>query len=151
LAGRHGFEPRLTESESAVLPFRAHEKPGREDRGAPPKTRGRAPRRNGHILLLRLTLRKGDTLRFHYDPSVPFTNNAEMMRSQQDLVQIVANGGGLDMKVGPRNQQDLVQLAANAGRSGAKFVLRDVGMRPTTDLVQIAANGAGNVVFVFDD
>jgi hypothetical protein len=62
-----------------------------------------------------------------------------MMCSQQDLVQIVANGGGLDMKVGPRNQQDLVQLAANAGRSGAKLVLRDVGMRPTTDLVQIAA------------
>src|ERR1700720_578289 len=52
---------RPNREESAVLPFRAHEKPGREDRGAPPKTRGRAPRRNGHILLLRLTLRKGDT------------------------------------------------------------------------------------------
>jgi hypothetical protein len=34
-----------------------------------------AARRNGHILLLRLTPCKGDTLRFLYDPSVPFTNN----------------------------------------------------------------------------
>jgi transposase len=39
------------------------------------KRGGRAPRRNGHILLLRVTPRKGDALRFLYDPSVPFTNN----------------------------------------------------------------------------
>jgi hypothetical protein len=90
LAGGPGFEPQLTESESAVLPFRAHEKPGREDRGAPPKTRGRAPRRNGQILLLRLALGKGDTLRFLYDPSVPFTNNqaerdGRMMKLHQKI------------------------------------------------------------------
>jgi hypothetical protein len=90
VAGGPGFEPQLTESESAVLPFRAHEKPGREDRGAPPKTRGRAPRRNGQILLLRLALGKGDTLRFLYDPSVPFTNNqaerdGRMMKLHQKI------------------------------------------------------------------
>jgi hypothetical protein len=36
------------------------------------KGRGRAPRRTGHNLLLRLAARKQDTLRFLHDPTVPF-------------------------------------------------------------------------------
>jgi hypothetical protein len=56
----------------------------------PPDTRGRAPRRSGRILLLRLTPRNGDTLRFLYDPSVPFTNNqaerdGRMMKLHQKI------------------------------------------------------------------
>ncbi len=39
------------------------------------KTRGRAPRRTGHNLLLRFETRRSDTLRFLRDPAVPFTNN----------------------------------------------------------------------------
>jgi transposase len=39
------------------------------------KRRGRAPRRVGHNLLLRLSTRKADVLRFLSDPTVPFTNN----------------------------------------------------------------------------
>ena len=39
------------------------------------KRRGRAPRRTGHNLLLRLATRKNDTLRFLRDATVPFTNN----------------------------------------------------------------------------
>ncbi|MSR15996.1 MAG: IS66 family transposase, partial [Gammaproteobacteria bacterium] len=39
------------------------------------KTRGRAPRRTGHNLLLRLLARRSDTLRFLLDPAVPFSNN----------------------------------------------------------------------------
>ena len=39
------------------------------------KTRGRAPRRTGHNLLLRFLVRRADTLRFLHDPAVPFTNN----------------------------------------------------------------------------
>jgi transposase len=39
------------------------------------KTRGRAPRRTGHNLLLRLLARRSDTLRFLIDPAVPFSNN----------------------------------------------------------------------------
>ena len=38
-------------------------------------SRGRQPRRVGHNLLLRLSTRKPDMLRFLTDPSVPFTNN----------------------------------------------------------------------------
>ena len=39
------------------------------------KTRGRAPRRTGHNLLLRFLTRRADTLRFLRDPAVPFSNN----------------------------------------------------------------------------
>jgi len=39
------------------------------------KTRGRAPRRTGHNLLLRFLTRRNDTLRFLRDPAVPFSNN----------------------------------------------------------------------------
>jgi transposase len=54
------------------------------------KRRGRTPRRTGHNLLLRLTTRKQDTLRFLHDPKVPFTNNqaerdGRMMKLRQKI------------------------------------------------------------------
>jgi transposase len=54
------------------------------------KRRGRAPRRTGHNLLLRLATRKQDTLRFLRDPTVPFTNNqaerdGRMMKLRQKI------------------------------------------------------------------
>jgi len=54
------------------------------------RRRGRAPRRAGHNLLLRLSTRKEDTLRFLYDPTVPFTNNqaerdGRMMKLRQKI------------------------------------------------------------------
>src|SRR5580692_337163 len=52
--------------------------------------RGRQPRRVGHNLLLRLSTRKQDVLRFLIDPSVPFTNNlaeqdGRMMKLRQKI------------------------------------------------------------------
>jgi transposase len=54
------------------------------------RPRGRPPRRVGHNLLLRLSLRQQDVLRFLTDPRVPFTNNlaerdARMMKLQQKI------------------------------------------------------------------
>ena len=54
------------------------------------KPRGRPPRRVGHNLLLRLSTRKSDVLRFLADPSVPFTNNlaerdGRMMKLRQKI------------------------------------------------------------------
>jgi transposase len=54
------------------------------------KRRGRQPRRVGHNLLLRLSTRKQDVLRFLTDPSVPFTNNlaerdGRMMKLRQKI------------------------------------------------------------------
>jgi hypothetical protein len=60
LAGGPGFEPRLTESESGILPFRAQKNVAEKIEALRQTRGGRAPRRNGHILLLRLTLRRGD-------------------------------------------------------------------------------------------
>jgi len=52
--------------------------------------RGRTPRRVGHNLVLRLSTRKPDVLRFLSDPTVPFTNNlaerdARMMKLRQKI------------------------------------------------------------------
>ena len=54
------------------------------------KRRGRKPRRTGHNLLLRLSGRKQDVLRFLNDPNVPFTNNqgerdGRMMKVKQKI------------------------------------------------------------------
>src|SRR5271165_3096688 len=54
------------------------------------KRRGRTPRRVGHNLLLRLSTRKPDVLRFLSDPAVPFTNNqaerdGRMMKLRQKI------------------------------------------------------------------
>ena len=54
------------------------------------KRRGRSPRRVGHNLLLRLSTRKHDVLRFLVDPLVPFSNNpaerdGRMMKLRQKI------------------------------------------------------------------
>src|SRR5215470_3525648 len=54
------------------------------------KCRGRQRRRTGHNLLLRLSIRKQDVLRFLADPDVPFTNNqaeqdGRMMKVKQKI------------------------------------------------------------------
>ena len=54
------------------------------------RPRGRPPRRVGHNLLLRLSTRKPDVLRFLTDPGVPFTNNlaerdGRMMKLRQKI------------------------------------------------------------------
>jgi transposase len=55
--------------------------------------RGRPPRRVGHNLLLRLSSRKSDVLRFLTDPSVPFTNNlAEQDGRMMKLRQKISGG-----------------------------------------------------------
>src|SRR4029077_11838010 len=59
-------------------------------RRAGPTGRGRKPRRVGHNLLLRLSVRKPDVLRFLSDLTVPFTNNiaerdGRMMKLRQKI------------------------------------------------------------------
>jgi transposase len=57
------------------------------------RRRGRPPRRVGHNLLLRLSTRKHDVLRFLTDPSVPFTNNvAEQDGRMMKLRQKISGG-----------------------------------------------------------
>ncbi len=64
-----------------------------------PGRRGRRPRRAGHNLLLRLSTRKPDVLRFLADPAVPFTNNlaerdGRMMKLRQKISGGLRSGDG---------------------------------------------------------
>jgi transposase len=66
------------------------------------KRRGRQRRRTGHNLLLRLSVRKQDVLRFLADPDVPFTNNqaeqdGRMMKVKQKI------SGGFRSEEGANN------------------------------------------------
>jgi transposase len=57
------------------------------------RRRGRPPRRVGHNLLLRLSIRRSDVLRFLVDPIVPFTNNlAERDGAMMKLRQKISGG-----------------------------------------------------------
>ena len=65
--------------------------------GGHAKRRGRVPRRIGHNLLLRLSIRKADVLRFLDDPDVPFTNNqAERDIRMAKLRQKISGGFRVD-------------------------------------------------------
>jgi transposase len=64
--------------------------PALTDTAVQASRRGRAPRRVGHNLLLRLSTRKPDVLRFLSNPAVPFTNNlaerdGRMMKLRQKI------------------------------------------------------------------
>ena len=69
------------------------------------KRRGRQPRRVRRDLLLRLSTRKQDVLRFLTDPSVPFTDNlaerdGSMMKfASEDLQRFRAQNGAKDFAV----------------------------------------------------
>lgn len=73
--------------------------------GGTGKRRGRPPRRVGHNLLLRLSTRKTDVLRFLTDPLVPFSNNlAEQDGRMMKLHQKISGGfrsmeGAMDFAV----------------------------------------------------
>ena len=81
------------------------------------KRRGRPQRRTGHNLLLRLTLRKDDVLRFLTDPAVPFTNNeaerdGRMMKVRQKI------SGGFRSQNGASDFAVIRSLIATAKKQG---------------------------------
>jgi transposase len=81
------------------------------------KRRGRPPRRTGHNLLLRLSTRKGDVLRFLDDPAVPFTNNqaerdGRMMKVRQKI------SGGFRSQEGARDFAVIRSLISTARKQG---------------------------------
>jgi transposase len=79
--------------------------------------RGRTPRRVGHNLLLRLSTRKPDVLRFVSDPRVPFTNNlaerdGRMMKLRQKI------SGGFRSEDGARDFAVIRSLLSTARKQG---------------------------------
>ena len=81
------------------------------------KRRGRPPRRVGHNLLLRLSIRKTDVLRFLTDPLVPFSNNlaerdGRMMKLRQKI------SGGFRSMEGAMNFAVIRSLLSTARKQG---------------------------------
>jgi transposase len=79
--------------------------------------RGRPPRRVGHNLLLRLSTRKPDVLRFLTDPCVPFTNNlaerdGRMMKLRQKI------SGGFRSADGAKDFAVIRSLLSTARKQG---------------------------------
>ena len=82
-----------------------------------PTHRGRIRRRTGHNLLLRLRDHKEDTLRFLYDPTVPFTNNQaerdlRMMKVRQKI------SGGFRSDTGAQTFATLRTVLSTARKQG---------------------------------
>ncbi len=81
------------------------------------RRRGRRPRRVGHNLLLRLSTRKRDVLRFLIDPLVPFTNNlaerdGRMMKLRQKI------SGGFRSEQGANEFAVIRSLLSTARKQG---------------------------------
>jgi transposase len=79
--------------------------------------RGRTPRRVGHNLLLRLSIRKQDALRFLTDPRVPFTNNlaerdGRMMKLRQKI------SGGFRSEGGAKDFAVIRSVLSTARKQG---------------------------------
>ncbi|HTE19578.1 MAG TPA: IS66 family transposase [Armatimonadota bacterium] len=79
--------------------------------------RGRLARRVGHNLLLRLSIRKQDVLRFLTDPRVPFTNNlverdGRMMKLRQKI------SGGFRSEAGAEDFAVIRSLLSTARKQG---------------------------------
>jgi transposase len=99
------------------------------------KRRGRPPRRTGHNLLLRLTARKDDVLRFLTDPTVPFTNNiAEQAGRMMKLRQKIS--GGFRSEQGARDFAVIRSLIATAKKQGWN-VIHTLTQTPNTVLAQL--------------
>ena len=84
---------------------------------AKPRRRGRPPRRVGHNLLLRLSIRKQDVLRFLTDPGVPFTNNlaeqdGRMMKLRQKI------SGGFRSQNGAKDFAVIRSILSTARKQG---------------------------------
>jgi transposase len=89
----------------------------RPERPGKAKARGRKPRRVGHNLLLRLSIRKPDVLRFLSDLTVPFTNNlAEQAVRMMKLRQKIS--GGFRSVAGAADFAVIRSLLATAKKQG---------------------------------
>jgi transposase len=99
------------------------------------RRRGRPPRRVGHNLLLRLSTRKQDVLRFLTDPSVPFTNNlaeqdGRMMKLRQKI------SGGFRSEDGAKDFAVIRSVLSTARKQGWNMLqtLTDTTARLITDI-----------------
>ena len=69
------------------------------------------------------------------------------IRHTEDLVRIVAAGGGFRINASTRPSGDLIRIAAAAEIGGGHVALIGMNTRHTDDLVNIAEAGKGHISF----
>jgi hypothetical protein len=69
-------------------------------------------------------------------------------KSPNDLVRILAAGGGMMLDAGSYSPDQLVQFAAAAGGAGCTLILQNSDQKSPNDLVNIGAAGRGRVIFL---
>ena len=69
-------------------------------------------------------------------------------KDMNEIIRIVAAGGGFRMDASYRSTDELVRIAAASRSRGARLEFAGLENRNTLDLIRISAAGAGNVVFV---
>jgi hypothetical protein len=69
------------------------------------------------------------------------------LRNTDDIMKIVATGGGVKMDGTQRSTEDLMKIASAASYRGARVIFTGMALRPTDDLMKIGASGKDNVSF----
>jgi DNA replication protein len=70
-----------------------------------------------------------------------------MDRSTDDLVKILAAGGGLVLDAGRKSIDDLMKIARAGAEGECLVTMRNVGEKTTEELIKIVTVGDGSVVF----
>jgi hypothetical protein len=70
-----------------------------------------------------------------------------MNLAPNDVVRILAAGGGVILDGSRHPVNDLVRFAAAAATGGCFLILQKSGSQPVNDLVRIASAGQGRVIF----
>ena len=70
-----------------------------------------------------------------------------LILTNEDIVQILANGGGLRIETAGKQTDDLANFAAHARSGHARLTLIVNSRLTAPDLITIAANGRGSVEF----
>ena len=66
--------------------------------------------------------------------------------SVDDIIKVVASGGGVILSAEGRTVSDLVRISATAADGESTIVIKNAGTWLTSDLVHIAAAGRGHVM-----
>ncbi|MCG7560858.1 hypothetical protein [Pseudoalteromonas sp. McH1-42] len=70
-----------------------------------------------------------------------------MSKMTNQIVNIVASGGGVIVDAEGKMADQLIKIAAASVNSGAKVIIKNADSKMTDQLVKIAAAGRGNVIF----
>ena len=70
-----------------------------------------------------------------------------MTKMTDQIIRIVAAGGGVIVDGDGKMSDQLVRIAAAAKSSGATVIIKNADAKMSDQLVRVAAAGGGNVIF----